>query len=276
MSNPFAALDDSGDEAAPKAPKTKAVAKDTKKKVVEASKPDPRNTHDRNTKHGRGGRPPPRDGKREFDRRSGTGRGKEIKKGGGGARNWGSDKNEAKKMEGRINENEVVATKKEGGDEESKPTDSPKEAEPEKVVDNTMTYSEYVASKGKKEEVAQREIEDAFKGVTVAVSVEESFMVMGGAKQKKIKKQKDAKKTIDVGFRVKSSNTEESSRSGDRNGDRGRDESRGGGRGGRGRGGRGRGEGRGRGGRGSSKGPSSSNKKPSGINVQDENAFPSL
>ncbi|OEU22522.1 hypothetical protein FRACYDRAFT_267303 [Fragilariopsis cylindrus CCMP1102] len=275
MSNPFAALDDSGDEA-PKAPKTKAVAKDTKKKVVEASKPDPRNTHDRNTKHGRGGRPPPRDGKREFDRRSGTGRGKEIKKGGGGARNWGSDKNEAKKMEGRINENEVVATKKEGGDEESKPTDSPKEAEPEKVVDNTISYSDYVASKGKKEEVAQREIENAFKGVTVAVSVEESFMVMGGAKQKKIKKKKDAeKKTIDVGFRVTSSNTEESSRGGDR----GRDESRGGGRGGRGRGGRGRGEGRGRGGRGgrgSSKGPSSSNKKPSGINVQDENAFPSL
>ena len=162
-----------------------------------------RNTHDRNTKHGRGGRPPPRDGKREFDRRSGTGRGKEIKKGGGGARNWGSDKNEAKKMEGRINENEVVATKKEGGDEESKPTDSPKEAEPEKVVDNTISYSDYVASKGKKEEVAQREIENAFKGVTVAVSVEESFMVMGGAKQKKIKKKKDAeKKTIDVGFRV--------------------------------------------------------------------------
>ena len=78
-SNPFAALDDSGDEA----PKAKAPAKKSSSKTVApASKPDPKSkpkNNDRNTKHGRGGRVA-RDGKRAYDRRSGTGRGKEIKK----------------------------------------------------------------------------------------------------------------------------------------------------------------------------------------------------
>lgn len=264
MSNSFAALDDSGDEAPAKTVKSKVV--EPKKKAVEASKPDPRrkpNNHDRNTKHGRGGRPPAREGKRAYDRRSGTGRGKEIKKDGGGARNWGSDKNEAKKMEGRIDEEGELSTgnvKKEG-DTESNPVDSHTETEPAKE-DNTMTFSEYMASKGEKEEVCLRETKDEFEGFNAAKKKkEESFMVMGGGKQKKNKKKKDTeKKTIDVGFRVASSNTEN-----DRGGDRRRDhdESRGGGRG---RGGKG--------GRGSSN--TSNNKKQPGINVQDDNAFPSL
>mmetsp|Transcript_20979 Transcript_20979/g.52039 ORF Transcript_20979/g.52039 Transcript_20979/m.52039 type:complete len:269 (+) Transcript_20979:162-968(+) len=266
-SNPFAALDDSGDEAPPKrAPVTK------KKASVAPSKPDlkskPKN-NDRNTKHGRGGRPPARDGKRTYDRRSGTGRGKEIKKEGGGARNWGSDKNEAKKAEGTINEDEVVAPVAETEEAEAPAVEEPKEE------DNTMTYAEYMASKAKKEEVALRETKNEFAGVAIsAKGEEEAFMLMGTGKKKKEKKQKGAKKTVDVGFRVAKNNMEGEGREGrEGRGDR-REGGRGRGRGDR-RDGRGRGRGGGRGGRGSGRGPRGP-KKPQGLNVQDEGAFPSL
>jgi len=279
-SNSFAALDDSGDEA----PKSNVVAPASKKassKTVDApaSKPDPKskpkNTDRNTTKHGRGGRPPARDGKRTYDRRSGTGRGKETKKDGGGARNWGSDKNEAKKMEGRINEQEDVAPAAAVAEVEEKTVDVPvEEVEPPKV-DNTISYADYIASKGEKEEKSLRETKNEFAGVSIAEKKEEeSFMSMGGGKKKKDKKKNETeKKSIAVGFRHKKVQVDsEGGRS------EGRGEGRGDSRGGRGdsRGGRGDrrdGRGRGRGGRGPK---SSSTKKPQGINVQDESAFPSL
>jgi len=292
MPNSFAVLDDSEDEA-PKskvAPASKKSGSDSSKKVAPASTPDPKNkpkNNGRNTKDGPRGRPPARDGKRTYDRRSGTGRGKEIKKGGGGARNWGSDKNEAKKMEGSINEEEVVAPVVTEGAEA--PVEVTVEEVEPPVVDNTISYADYMASKGDKEQVSLRETTNEFAGVTAAAKVEEkSFMSMGVAKKKKEKKQIEAKKIIDVGFRSRKINTEGEGR-GDRGEGRGdRGEGRGGdrrdSRGGRGdrrdggRGGRGgRGDrkgGRGAGGRGPKS--SSSTKKPQGLNVQDESAFPSL
>lgn len=175
----------------------------------------PRTNNDRNTKFGRGGRTA-RDGKRAYERHSGTGRGKEIKKGGDGARNWGSDKNYAKKMEGTINEEDVVnLNETEGGPTEAgeggggevevdATTVQEAEPEPEPVEDKTMTYAEYMASKGKKEESSGREVTNEFQGKAAAVKKEEEdFLVMGGGKQKKTKKKKeDEKKTVDVGFRV--------------------------------------------------------------------------
>lgn len=269
--NFFAALDDSGDEAPapikdnakkrePKNANKKAVA--ATKGAVEPSKQENRRrpNNDRNTKQGRGGRNPPRDGKRAYDRRSGTGRGKEIKKGGGGARNWGSDKAEAKKMEGKIDEEEVkddqIVAPVEGGEPAAEEPAPEEESKPE---DKTMTLADYMASKGKKEDNAGREVESEFTGVTASKKEEEDFLVMGGSKTKKTKKKKDdQKKVVDVGFRTANPN---SGRGGRGRGDRG-------GRGGRGnRDGRGRG--RGRGGRG----PKNQN---AGINVQDEAAFPSL
>jgi plasminogen activator inhibitor 1 RNA-binding protein len=163
------------------------------------------NQHDRNTKHGRGGRAPPRDGKRQYDRRSGTGRGKEIKKDGGGAHNWGSDKDEAKTMEEMVNVEEVAADEEPKNEEAPAFEEEPEhEPEPEPEQDNTMTYAEYMASKGKKEENAGREVENEFKGISVASKkAEEDFLVMGGGKQKKAKKKKDdEKRIVDVGFRV--------------------------------------------------------------------------
>ncbi len=66
-----------------------------------------------------------------------------------------------------------------------------------------MTFAEYMASKGKKEEVALREIKNEFAGISAAdKGEEEDFMQMGTGKKKKEKKQKEAKKSVDVGFRV--------------------------------------------------------------------------
>lgn len=269
-SNPFAALDDSGDEAPPKKLAASSKKSGTSNTIAPASKPDskgkPKNK-DRNTKGGRGVRPPVRDGKRPYDRRSGTGRGKEIKKGGGGARNWGSNKDEAKKMEGRINEDEEIAPAADGDDA---PADVPVEKEEPQKKDNTMTLADYMASKGKKEEVSLPEMKNEFAGVSASTKgEEESFMAMGGGKKKKDKKKKEAdKKTIDVGFRVAKPDS-----------DSGRDDGRGdrrdsrGGRGDR-RGGRAGGR---KGGRGAGRGPRSDvTKKPKAFNVADEGAFPSL
>eukprot|EP00979_Chaetoceros_neogracilis_P003521 scaffold611_cov166-Chaetoceros_neogracile.AAC.4 len=60
---------------------------------------------------------------RTYDRRSGTGRGKEIEKGGGGRQNWGSDKIEARTNEGPVDESapvgETTTTESEAVVEES-------------------------------------------------------------------------------------------------------------------------------------------------------------
>ena len=66
-----------------------------------------------------------------------------------------------------------------------------------------MTYAEYMASKGKKDEVVLRDTKNEFAGIAAAPKgEEEGFMQMGTGKKKKEKKQKEAKKTVDVGFRV--------------------------------------------------------------------------
>jgi len=114
--NFFAALDDSDDEAGtPQMTKRQPVsitASSTRgtTTATDAKKNDRRsgnhnNEHRNNNNKGSRVRPAARDGKRTFDRRSGTGRGKEIKKGGGGARNWGSDKVDARSGEGALDEN---------------------------------------------------------------------------------------------------------------------------------------------------------------------------
>lgn len=240
--------------------------KSSSKTIIPSSRPDPKSkpkNNDRNTKHGRGGRPPVRDGKRAYDRRSGTGRGKEIKKGGGGARNWGSDKNEAKKMEGRINDDEDIVLM-----DDTQADVTIEKDEPSKE-DNTMTFADYMASKGKKEEVPLRETKNDFAGATAArKGEEESFMAMGGGKKKKEKKKKvPERKTIDLGFRVvkADANSGRSDGRGDGRDFRGGRGDRRGGRGGR------------KGGRGSGRGSRNDiAKKPKALNVADADAFPSL
>jgi hypothetical protein len=105
-------------------------------------------------------------------------------------------------MEGTINEDEVkeekpVEVSTEG--EEAAEKEAPVEENPE---DKTMTFAEYMVVKGKKEETVVRDLEDEFKGLAASTKTEEDFLVMGGGKQKKPKKQKEGKKSVEVGFRV--------------------------------------------------------------------------
>ncbi|KAL7468828.1 hypothetical protein ACHAXS_009064, partial [Conticribra weissflogii] len=274
-SNFFAALDDSGDEGRGPTPAVAKKKAAPKKEIVEPSKVEnrPQKNNNRNTKGGRGGRPPARDGKRTFDRRSGTGRGREIKKEGGGGHNWGNDKNDAKKAEGPVEEgNEEINTPEE--DAENK-ADVEEEAVVEKVEepeDKTMSYDEYLKQKQRPDSdlFKPREapsVENEFAGKTGMKKEEEDFLVMGSGKaMRKRGGEKKEKQTLVLDFKVKSATSD------DRGGRR--DGRRDGGRGGRGggdRGGRGggdRGGRRERGGRGRGGGK--------GLDATDPNAFPSL
>lgn len=304
MSNFFAALDsddEGGHAPAPAIAKKKAP----KKVVVEPSKVEKRPIkEDRHTKGGRTNAPTGRDGKRQFDRKSGTGRGKEVKKGGGGGHNWGSDKQDAKNAEGPVTEGEEAAhapaedpVAANGGKEEA-PTAAPAPA-PEPEVDNTVSYEDYLAQKARPDSVAfrpvaERELDTSeFTGKAAGAKKEtEAFIAMGGGK--KLKKKGTAKKgkeTLALEFKVKAKVGAESDR--DRGGRRegggrydgggrgGRDGGRGGrdgDRGGRREGGRGRGgerayrAGPGGGGGGRTGGKGASN----GLDTMDASAFPSL
>lgn len=274
--NFFAALDDSGDEGGTvkkpvpkKEVKQKATSAPTQptKKNDDGKRRNPNN--DRNTKGGRGSRQA-RDGKRAYDRRSGTGRGKETKKGGGGARNWGSDKNDAKRAEGAVVEGEEAANTPEGGEIEAAKEEIEEVIEEE--PDNTMTFEEYMKSKSGSEIEAlkpksEREVENEFAGKAAKVAVEEDFLVMGGGKQlrKKAGKSKD-KQSVNVGFRVA-----KPSSGGDRE-RRDNNSRRDGGRGGDRRGRDGKGGNR----SGNRGGGSDRRGKSANINVTDTSAFPSL
>jgi len=254
---------------------------------------------DRNTRGGRG-RPPVREGKRQYERRSGTGRGREIKKDGGGARNWGNEKNVAKEAEGIVQEDEVrgegeelakaeaEAITTEGGTEEVvvEGEDAVALAEPEE--EKKMTLEEYLQSKLTTDNEllkpkAARSVESSeFAGFAPKVSVEENFLIMGGGskntrKKESVKEKEEEKVKLDLGFRVGGQNFDR--RDGDRHEGRGnsrfaggedrragRWEDRRGGRGGRdSRGGDRRGVVGGGRGRGSAH-----------VSVFDPNAFPSL
>mmetsp|Transcript_3097 Transcript_3097/g.6324 ORF Transcript_3097/g.6324 Transcript_3097/m.6324 type:complete len:293 (+) Transcript_3097:325-1203(+) len=292
MSNFFAALDDSGDEGrgpAPAAAKKAAPKKAApKKEIVEPSKVEnhPQKNNNRNTKGGRGGRPPARDGKRTFDRRSGTGRGREIKKEGGGGHNWGNDKNDAKKAEGPVEEgNEEINTAEE---ETENKAEGEEEAVVEKVEepeDKTLSFDEYMKQKQRPDSdlFKPREaptVENEFAGKTGMKKEEVDFLVMGSGKaMRKRGGEKKGKQTLVLDFKVKSATSDDRGgrrdgrREGGRGGRGGGDHSGGGDRSGRGggdRGGRGgdRGGRRERGGRGRGGGR--------GLDATDPNAFPSL
>lgn len=213
-SNFFAALDDSDneDKAAPPVAKKKSTSA-PKKTVVEPSDVEKRpNKNDRNTRNGRNSRPPARDGKRQYDRRSGTGRGREMKKGGGGGHNWGSDQNDAKKAEGPVTEGDEDANTPEQTDVDADVNaveEQVEEKEP-KFVDNTISYEEYLETKAKPDSVAfkpleMREItENEFTGKCGVKKAEEEFLVMGGGKSLRRKGSgKKEKETLVMDFKVK-------------------------------------------------------------------------
>jgi len=308
MVNFFAALDDSEDESEqqvkkqPESKPKKDKEKSTKKVVVVAATAKPQDQprgrsyhNDRSSKAGRSSgsrsereRQAPRDGKRAYDKRSGTGRGREIKKSGGGARNWGSDKDDARNAEGLSFEEKEnngenlqnISRDAGGGDQtpgqnvvdggdvtpEVQENGDALAAEPpkEEEEDKTMTYEEYLAQKEEEraesealKPIATRELENEFAGLVGKKgrkeNEEENFLKMGKGKQLKKKgtEKKDKEKIIPK-FRVQDAN-----RSNRRDGDRSRS----------GRGGSGRSYDR-RGG--------NDRKKNEQVNVADMNSFPSL
>lgn len=306
--NFFSALDDSDDEAAPapqKVDTTKKKEPTKQQKVVvpkkapiivepskSSSQPNQTKRHNHDRKHGGRGAPSSaaREGKRTFDRRSGTGRGKEIKKDGGGAHNWGSNKNLARSAQGMVLENNNNETTEEETkeEEEEEVTTTPVEEPPKEEEDNTLSYDEYMKQKARPENelfapVKERQVENEFANLQPKVAVAEDFLVMEGTKGRKKKGVRNVeKKTLDVEFRVAASEKEHDRkprRDDDRRGRGGRSSGDGRGRGGGG-GGRGRGDGRGRGraeGRGvRSAGGGGGQKGSTGINVNDSSAFPSL
>ena len=158
------------------------------------SRAAPNKHNDRNTKGGRGSGPrPAREGKRTYDRRSGTGRGKEIKKGGGGAHNWGNDKNLARNNEGAVSEGQLevgdeAAKAEELAEEEKVQVEEPPEDEEEE--DKTLSYDEYMKQKARPNNEIfappkERAVTNEFANVKPKVAVEEDFLVMGGGGRKR-------------------------------------------------------------------------------------------
>jgi len=313
-SNFFAALDDSDDDSVThqvtKRQPVSITANSGRSGGSNASgsavkKNDRRNNHTgRNDSKGGRGRPNARDGKRTYDRRSGTGRGKEIRKGGGGPRNWGSDKVDARSAEGVLDENQVEKAPVEGEEvgaaldaeedvnKEEEPVEPEPEPEPEPV---TRTLDEYYEDRKNElkdlpqfQERAKREVDNEFSGFKArAAAKEEDFLKMGTGKAIRKKTGGSGKKeaeTVQLGFRVGSKPGGGRGRGdrgdrGDRDGDRGsyrgdRDGDRGGYRGDRREGG-GRGRGRGRGDRRRG-GDRSGGRSAPAVDPLDPSSFPSL
>ena len=160
-----------------------------------------------------------------------------MKKGGGGAHNWGSDKNDARKAEGHIDDNEKVEEKAEDPSNEECEKKEPVIVEEEE--DKTISLEDYLKNKkavsdsgifGPKEE---KTLDSEFSGAVAHVSVKEHFLVMGSGKTLRKKGSEKKKSTqVDVGFRVGRENDVRRRDDGDRRGGRG---DRRGGRGGRGK-----------------------------------------
>mmetsp|Transcript_31048 Transcript_31048/g.38939 ORF Transcript_31048/g.38939 Transcript_31048/m.38939 type:complete len:300 (+) Transcript_31048:210-1109(+) len=153
---------------------------------------------------------------REFDRRSGTGRGREMKKGGAGGHNWG----QADDITANTNDAEETPATTEAPAEGQAPAEPEVEQPPPEPEVVHLSLEEYEAQKAAKaEELAEHEFfeerdelavdEDEFEGLTIkeAQEEEDDDILLGGneAKGKKGKKKKSsgrAKQLVtDVGFR---------------------------------------------------------------------------
>uniref|UniRef100_K3W6Z0 Hyaluronan/mRNA-binding protein domain-containing protein n=1 Tax=Globisporangium ultimum (strain ATCC 200006 / CBS 805.95 / DAOM BR144) TaxID=431595 RepID=K3W6Z0_GLOUD len=258
LNKPAAGNKKSGKKAAP------VVEGDNKKERA------PRSEGARGVRGGRGaaGRGGERGERRQFERRSGTGRGKETSKQGGGARNWGNntDKNELT-AEAEVQEGAKVAS-----DEEAAPAAEEEVAVEEEEEEVQFTLDEYLAKKQAARsgelfaDVEARQIETDFSGAVQLTKDGKTPDFIESAYEKVYTKKTSGRKkqfVTDVGFQApKPERTPRFEDRGDRSDSRG-------GRGGRGdrggRGGRGAGRVAGRGPRG-----------PAVPNVTDLNAFPSL
>ncbi|RQM26288.1 hypothetical protein B5M09_003458 [Aphanomyces astaci] len=228
---------------------------------------------DRSHHHAEGGERTER--KRNFDRKSGTGRGKEVSKSGGGARNWGNEDDKTEQAAEAAVDEAVADEAKEIAAEDA----VPEVAVVEEEVDNTITYEEYLASKkssrSNDELFADKElrtVENEFESAALITKHGKTPDFIESNFEKVFTKKTSGRKknlVTDVGFTAPSI-------SGPRFDREDREDRPAGGRGGRG--GRGEGARGGRGGRGAAGAGRGDVKKSkaNAPNVSDVNAFPSL
>jgi len=241
---------------------------------------------------GEGSERPPR--KREYDRRSSTGRSGEQRKDGRGPRSFGNvfqeasdaDKNPASAEPEIEPVDGVLPAATAEGDEGATPATpevieevAPEPAEPEVV---TFTFEEYLAKRNEARMNADafgeikpvRVVEADFSGLKTVKEDLDDLLKLGGGKKEKDKKttQRSTAKTavLDVGFKRPEVETGDDDHRGGR-GDRGDRPPRSG----RGEGGRGGGRGRGRGDGNSERAPRASGSRVN-ININDADSFPSL
>jgi len=160
---------------------------------------------------GRGGFAP-RGNKRTFDRRSGTGRGKEDKKGGAGKGNWGTIEDDQKVGEEKPQQQDEKAepqeTQPQGEQVQPAEAETPKveTKEPEEEEDKTRTLDEFFKTKpGVKVDLpkprqAGEGVSDEWKGF-VALKKEEGE-VQGGKKEEKKKESKKEVVPVSQVFKV--------------------------------------------------------------------------
>lgn len=178
--------------------------------------------YDRNKRTVRGRQPAFRQGKRMFDRRSGTGRGREVKKGGVGSHNWGSEKYEACKVEcdaitnfqvhDTVTGNSGVAMAEHRlvddnvGEGESATQKEEKNKKMEGEENEMMTLTEFLKSRTCPDsELFQpkviKSVENEFIGKTARVTGKDDALIMGKGKNLRRKANKKSEKiTLDVGF----------------------------------------------------------------------------
>ena len=86
---------------------------------------------------------------REYERRSGTGMGRDVKKGGAGKANWGSPEYEGKRYEHLEAEDAAEIAEQPAGEEETKKEETVEEQPPQEEEEevNNLTYAEYIAQK---------------------------------------------------------------------------------------------------------------------------------
>jgi len=247
----------------PSSPKKVSTSSSTGKQITARGVQHSQEKHKsvRGGKEGRGGR----GGRREFDRKSGTGHGREGIKHGGGKHNWGNENDQT-----ALEEEAQVEGEDETTEDLNKASEEVEEVE-EEEEEVQMTLEEYQAQlllERSGENFAAlkvREIENDFAD-QISLRKEDKTPDFMEAKYEKVFRERSSgrkgKTTVikDVGFRAPP--TYEQRR--DRN-----DQYVGGRRGGRG--GRGGGRRGGRGGRGGGRG--GSRRAP---NVSDMNAFPTL
>ncbi|PIN18349.1 putative RNA-binding protein [Handroanthus impetiginosus] len=208
---------------------------------------------------------------RPFDRRSGTGRGNEIKREGSGRGNWGTPTDElAQATEEIVNEGEKALNEEKPSGEEDAAVDGDKEAvtnevEEKEPEDKEMTLEEYeklleekrkalLALKTEERKVDAKEFE-SMQPLANKKANDDIFIKLGSEKDKKkelAEKEERAKKTVSINEFLKPSEGERYYPSG------------------------GRGRGRGRGSRGGYNGGNEASNARAAPAIEDPGQFPTL